>query len=72
MFLPSPGLPHEPHMGPKSVLERASGSTSIKIWSERAPRGLRAREKIVREGLRSEKKESKRDLNELGAEISRT
>ena len=59
-------------MGPKSVLERASGSTSIEIWSERAPRGLRAREKIVREGLRSEKKESKRDLNELEAEISRT
>ena len=52
-------------MGPKSVLERASGSKSIEIWSERAPRGLRAREKIVREGLRSEKKESKRDLNEL-------
>ena len=52
-------------MGPKYVLERASGSISIKIWSERAPRGLRSREKIVREGLRSEKKESKRDLNEL-------
>ena len=59
-------------MGPKSVLERASGSKSIEIWSERAPRGLRAREKIVRAGLRSEKKESKRDLSELEAEMSRT
>ena len=59
-------------MGPKSLLERASGSKAIEIWSERAPRELRGREKIVREGLRSEKKESKRDLNELEAEISRT
>ena len=42
-LLPPKGHPNGAHMGPKSLSERASVSKSMKIESERAPRGLRGR-----------------------------